>query len=198
MLPDFDLTKIGETACFTGPRPKNLFGYYDSMAYAKIMDRVGAIIPMLVQAGTKTFISGGAQGFDQLAFHTVECYGRKLGVENVVYVPFLGQETRWAETGLFGQAQYRQMLDKASYVRTLSDTPPKDYWDAPRMLHERNHAMVEDSDYVIALLADRSLDWRTAKGGTAECVRYAVSKCKPVLAFRINGTEISGPEWEYA
>ena len=63
-----------KTACFTGPRPNQLFGYYHLERYDIITQALGELLPQLVAQGTFDFISGGAQGFDQLAFWAVETY----------------------------------------------------------------------------------------------------------------------------
>lgn len=182
-----------KTACFTGPRPNQLFGYYRQERYDIITKALGELLPQLVAQGTFDFISGGAQGFDQLAFWAVETYVHDYDVSNIVYKPFDGQETRWAMRGLFSQEEYGRMLRRATDVVVVHEGEAGD--NAIPYLFDRNHKMVDDSDYVIALLADRSLDWQTAKGGTAECVRYARSKNKPVLALRLVDGEISEPVW---
>ena len=46
-------------------------------------------------------------------------------------------------------------------------------------LFARNHAMCDFSDYCLALYPDDS--WPSAKGGTAECLRYAVDNHPDVL-----------------
>lgn len=50
--------------------------------------------------------------------------------------------------------------------------------------------MVEDSILVIASLAGRSKDWRNGNGGTAECVRYTMSRGKQVLTITIDGRSV--------
>lgn len=171
------------TACFTGPRPKNLHGYGSKEPYKPIVDFTESICRQVADAGVARFISGGAQGFDQLAFWAVDRMRKdRPEIENAVYVPFPKQPSRWMETELFGQRQYRLMLRLATECRVLADDPVETY-ESVRLLHARNHAMVADSDFVIALLADRSLDWRNSKGGTAECVRHARKCNKPVLAI---------------
>lgn len=61
-----------------------------------------------------------------------------------------------------------------------------------RALFERNHAMVNDSGILLGLYPDDS--WRTSKGGTAECLRYAVSckKNRPIDVYQLKyGTQQS-------
>lgn len=177
-------------ACFTGSRPKDLHGY-DHDAYLPLVDFLTDLILDLNQQGVGRFISGGAQGFDQLAFWSVNrAKAASPDITNDVYVPFPFQAVRWRDEGLFGQKEYNLMLSKADRVRTLSDDPdPDDFRQAVQKLHARNHAMVDDSNLVVALLVTGyNDDWRHSKGGTAECVRYAMSRNKPVLALRYDLT----------
>lgn len=182
-----------KTACFTGPRPRQLYGFHNHHMYDAITEALGELIPMFVNQGVLTYISGGAQGFDQLAFWAVELYAHDYDVSNTIYVPFEGQESRWVYAGKFGQAEYLSMLRRADYVDVLSQNPG--LTNVAPLLFARNHKMVDDSDFVIALLAGRSLNWRTERGGTAECVRYAISKHKPVLALSIINGEVQAPTW---
>lgn len=179
-----ELTGRRLTACFTGCRPKDLFGY-EKGPYWPLVKCLTDIVLDLHRQGVDRFISGGAQGFDQLAFWSVDrAKKNETGIINDVYVPFPAQPSRWKRTGLFSQTEYGLMLGKADHVRTLADDPdPAEFYQAVQRLHGRNHAMVADSDLVIALLVEgHNTNWQTAKGGTAECVRYARSQNVPVLA----------------
>lgn len=181
------------TACFTGPRPKDLYGYDDESAYGPILNYLVDVLSALVPQGIARFISGGAQGFDQLAFDAVELLKRRDGwyLSNDVYVPFPAQPRMWSRNGMFGQDAYRGRLSRANNVTVLSDDPGRDKpYLAARKLHDRNHSMVDDSDIVVALLVvGHNDDWADAKGGTAECVRYAISAGKPVLAIVLDKSD---------
>ncbi len=187
ILPANLVTKAateGLTVCFTGPRPKNLHGY-DKERYNPIVDMTESVCRELVGLGVKRFISGGAQGFDQLAFWAVDRLRRDgmQEIANEVYVPFAKQPSIWAPKGLFSQQEYRTMLSRATDHRILA-ADPVNKGETVARLHGRNHSMVGDSDIVVALLSDRSLNWRTSSGGTAECVRYARNVNKPVLTIQ--------------
>lgn len=166
--------------CFTGRRPKDLCGYVKAN-YTSFVDELVTILKEYITEDTE-FISGGAQGFDQLSFWAVDkiCSDNDTGytVTNTVYVPFRGQERQWLSSGLFSQAEYRLMLSRASRVNYLKETLT-DTKAIIRALYDRNHSMVNDSDMVIALYP--SDEWQTAKGGTAECMRYAKSHGKPII-----------------
>lgn len=178
------------TFCFTGPRPNQLHGYDEAARplYTQIVDFTQNVILKFARGSPGVeFISGGAQGFDQLAFWSVEKAKRlhpELNIGNTLYIPFENQPSRWSPDGMFGRKEYILMRRRANITRIVSPNPaPNDSQAAVIALHERNHAMVQDSDLVIALLAGRSLDWEHSSGGTAECIRYARSQNRPVFAI---------------
>lgn len=175
----------GATACFTGHRPKDIYGYNKAL-YVPVVDFLESLLRSLSAAGVSRFISGGAQGFDQLAFWAVNRLRKDdTSIKNEVYVPFPKQASAWKDTGLFSQAEHRQMLTHATAIDILSDDP-KNKAAAVQALHHRNHKMVDDSDFVIAFMAPKiySVDLAKAEGGTAECIRYALKHKKPVLSIQ--------------
>ena len=180
----FKLKKL-KTVCFTGRRPKDLLSYdnrYKKEYYQSLVDYLKETFRKLYEEeGYTRFISGGAQGFDQLVFWAVNALKRDgLPLKNIVYVPFQGYESRWQDTGLFSKSDFNLMLSCADEVKILVDHIPS---NIPVTLHERNHAMVNDSDLVIGLYPDDS--WRTAKkGGTAECLKYSSKKGKEIAQIK--------------
>lgn len=170
------------TMCFTGRRPKDLC-WYDASKYKSFVSDLAKMIydEFYVKKGIRRFITGGAQGFDQMSFWAVEklksAYGCK-DIQNIVFVPFVQQEVRWAETGCFSQAEYWQMIKHADMVVVVSED------NDIESLFARNHAMCDYSDYCLALYPDRN--WSESKGGTAECLRYAVMS--QACTFRLGYT----------
>ena len=65
--------------CFTGRRPKDLFGYNHD-AYIPMVEAIKRDLRGFVSNGYTEFISGGAQGFDQLAFWAVNALKREAHV----------------------------------------------------------------------------------------------------------------------
>ena len=121
------------------------------------------------------FISGGAQGFDQLAFWAVDKAKREgLAVSNDIFVPFEAQPSRWKDEGLFNKKEYSLMLRMADSVSVIKDGTPEDHKQAAEWLNERNRMMVDSSSIMIAL-------WDRSKGGTGNCVAYANRQNKPVI-----------------
>ena len=173
---------MSKTICFTGRRPKDLFGYHNYDAYKEIQDILSPILEAHYTANdVRNFISGGAQGFDQLAFWTVYTFSKKHpDIKDIVYIPFHGQDRRWVEDGLFGQHEYRRMLRLADEVKCVKDMlPDGDRYNIPALMMKRNEAMVNDADIVIALYPFDT-DWKTMSGGTANCMRYAHRNHKPI------------------
>lgn len=178
------------TACFTGHRPNGIVANrpYDESnrpEYQKIIDRLTPVIEDLVNAGYTAFITGGAQGFDQLAFWAVnKVKNRHQEIQNIVYVPFKGQELRWAKKGLFSQHEYSLMLKKADYVHICGKTDATDFRQTVKMLMHRNECMVNDSSYVIGQFEDDTWIFPQTKSGTANCLRYAKQMGKTIRLFR--------------
>lgn len=150
--------------CFTGKRPKDLVRY-EREGYQLLFDKLYEFLYRLVEIYKEfdiTFLSGGAQGFDQLAFWAVEKVKKSFPVKNVVVIPFVGQEAYWKLEGAFGIQDYNLMLEKADEVITLSDNSD----DYGNKYIERNHYMVDHSVAVIGLFNE-------CTGGTGECIHYA-------------------------
>ena len=174
-----------KTICFTGHRPKVLCGY-NREAYKQFVIQLSDIIEKYIENENYIrFITGGAQGFDQLAFWAVNnvrnCFvksNNQTNIENIVYVPFPNQCKMWRKDGTFGQKEYQLMLKHATEVHYVNSDELEGR-KALTHLMLRNHAMVDISDLVIALYEDDN--WDTSSGGTAECMRYAKQHNKPIL-----------------
>lgn len=169
------------TVSFTGPRPKKLFGYEEYQPYKEIQKVLYDILKKQYESGVRQWISGGAQGFDQIAFWTVfELSKIHPDIKNTVYIPFRGQERLWREDGLFGQKEYRQMLQLATNIKCIKDTLPNgEYYSIPALMMKRNEAMINDSDQMIALYPF-NMNWEKMHGGTANAIRYAHRNKKPI------------------
>lgn len=165
----------GKTIFFTGRRPNNLYGYDNATRpkYQEIVDSTYSLIESLFKEGYTTFISGGAQGFDQLAFWAVNRLKKnypEADIKNIVYVPCDNQSSKWAESGLFSQKEYDAMINHADEVVMIGHEYTR------RSMIERDAAMVESSDLGIALFPSYE-DWRTAEhSGTAITMKMAERK----------------------
>lgn len=166
-----------KTVAFTGHRPKNLCGY-DTAAYTDFVHELAMYLTSLYPGEGLRVITGGAQGIDQLAFWAADlAKDRRTDITNIVYVPFRGQSSIWKATGLFSRSEYGHMLDAADEVRYLAEKPAERS-EIIKALHGRNHQMVDAADEVIAVY--RGTDYANDRGGTAECMRYAEAKGKPI------------------
>lgn len=175
---------MAKTICFTGRRPKFLCGYISHDAYKPFVAELREIIRGYYNKGYRRFITGGAQGFDQLAFWAVDQLKSELpDIENIVYIPYRNFGQYWAENGVFSRSEYRLMLSRATDVYYCIDRELTDSHEIIKALMERNHAMVNDSDFVIAL--HNSPNFYGEKGGTAECMKYAFfTKRLPLLHIK--------------
>lgn len=168
-----------KTVCFTGRRPKNLCGYESKPYQDFVKDLTYFLDENFYQKGICNFISGGAIGFDQLAFWSVNHLKEKYNdIKNIVYIPFKEQALAWSKVGVFSQQSYALMLEKADKTIILSDINNKDQKQVIKALYNRNHEMINDSDILIALYPDDA--WMKDKGGTCEAMRYAYEQGKPI------------------
>ena len=172
---------MGKSACFTGPRPKKLYGYCAPGAYKQLIhQKIIPVVERLIQKGFDTFYSGGAQGFDQCAFWAVNELKQKYPhIKNYVIIPCHDYEALWADTGLFSKEQFHSMLSLADNVTYVTQGV-----FTKECLPLRNHVMSDMSDIGIALYEDDSWIDKTLHSGTAECMRYLQKTKKPILQIR--------------
>lgn len=166
------------TACFTGGRPKSLYPinpYGQQLNYDRMVDNVVQyLITLYQEKNIYRYISGGAQGFDQIAFEAVEKLKQQYpDVQNIVYIPFQKQDARWSAKGVFSKEKYAQMLSLADEIKVCSplNVDTATFPEITKALMHRNACMCNDSSICIGQYADSS--WQYSRGGTANCLRYA-------------------------
>ena len=94
---------MSKTLCFTGKRPKDLYGYNDTYEYGRLLRDVEAkLYEFYTKFNVRTFISGGAQGFDQVAFWAVERMKRDYGLNDVINIVITVTIYVYNITRLFG------------------------------------------------------------------------------------------------
>lgn len=103
-------------------------------------------------------ITGMAIGFDTWIAEVA----LELDIPIHAYIPFTGQESQWPTSS---KEKYRDIISKSAKVVTLN----KEYH--PRAFTERDKAMVDNADMVMALLNPMA-----EEGGTFYTVKYAMSK----------------------
>lgn len=147
--------------CGTGHRPKFLPWKYKEKGSEfdsfkkKLIDKLNELEPDIV-------ISGMAIGFDTyLAEATLE-----LNIPLKCYIPYSNQGENWPSKA---KERYLSILDRADFVFLIQD----EY--SFSCFLERDQAMVDDSDEVIAL-------WnpKISQGGTYYTVNYA-RKCAKIV-----------------
>lgn len=170
----------------TGHRPSGLLGYSADGEYAVLRERLSRRIEDIANDGSVRVITGGAQGADQLAFWAAEdAKAAGTSIENVVYVPFDGQASRWHSDGMFGSDAYARMLAAADDVRII--TPDIDTYDTAAVraaMMARNRAIVDDSDMIIAITMNGIVPHE--RSGTASTVRYATGIHVTIDDFRVS------------
>lgn len=170
-----------ETVAFMGPRPAKLGGY-DVNNYAKLNETVTNIVESLISYGTTSFVTNGAQGFNQMVFWTIDsarkCYS---DIQNKLCLPFDGQEKKWTEDGIFGQRIFRQLKINATNKRFIGDlNGSDDYKVVAEALRKCDETIVDETDLLIALYP--SYTWmKDSDDETSSCMRYAAKANKPIL-----------------
>ena len=174
---------MGKTMTFTGPRPVRLYGYNDDAKYAGLCEKIAEQITSYANEGFDTFITGGAQGADQLIAQAVESVKlSRPNIKSIIYVPMENQSAPWSTYGRFGKTEYNAILAMADEVRILSPAP-KDKHQAIKLLHARNEKMLEDADELTVILPPNISKEQIAfmhKGGTVSCYRTALAAKMPV------------------
>lgn len=177
---------MGKIICFTGKRPKDMYGYIFRDRYKEMQH----ILYRWLRGRTEIdcAITGGAQGFDQIAFWT--CRDCPWIVKNNLYLPFKGQETKWRKDGLFGQREYNMMILKANEITVCSklDIETASAKEISEAYLKRNRDMVNSSDIVFGCF-DTKKDFHKDRSGTAATLRYAEEREKEIWLIDVNNME---------
>jgi hypothetical protein len=153
----------GKVLMGTGHRPDKLGGYdiYPS-TLNKLTDLAGNYLEELEP---DRVVSGMAQGWDSaLAIAAI-----RKGIPLTAAVAFDGVEKRWTPDA---QRLFHRILDKSDNVRVVGNTGSGR--SAGQLLNDRNLWMIDNSSGVLAL-------WNGTSGGTANAVRDAIGRDKPIL-----------------
>lgn len=169
--------------CFTGHRPKELCGY-NQYNYITFVKQLQNIIETQIENGCDTFITGGAQGFDQLAFWAVNNAKKKYNhIKNIVYLPFPNYGERWKKTGLFSQHDLDLVKKYADEIQYVVNQQTTSVGKSILALMQQNDQMIKNADLVIALT---NFDYKdeSQAGGTLAAIREAKRIGKPVLQLK--------------
>jgi uncharacterized phage-like protein YoqJ len=143
----------------TGHRPDKLGGY---KVPNEMYDLVVAGVVTAFEAYKPAYVlTGMALGVDQWSAEI--CLN--MNIPFVAAVPFDDQDKIWPP---HSKAKYQWLLSKAYQVTKVSQGAY-----SPQKMQARNQWMVNSSHLVIAV-------WNGTKGGTANCVEYAVGVGKKI------------------
>lgn len=164
----------------TGHRPSGLTIYGEGI-YKREQELV-ALEHRLLEMATaylkrlepREVYSGMALGWDMAIAEAAQ----RLGLALVAAIPFKGQEARWTSAS---KERYHRILTRAQVV-----TVSEHY--SPQAMQKRNEYLVDNADVMLAL-------WTGAKGGTANCIRYARQKRVPVRNTWQNFTSYAGIDY---
>ena len=166
------------SVCFTGHRPQKLGGWdWMNEKNLSILKELRLKVIYLIENESATnFIFGGAIGIDQMAFAVVLKLKKEKysNIKLTIAVPFKNQWIKWR---IIDVEKYKKQLtnsDKVVYVDELINTRYSCTLAGVGNYHRdkmqiRNEYMVDNSDFVVAV-------WDGTKGGTCNCVRYALEK----------------------
>ncbi len=156
------MANISNRACFTGHR---IIAKQDEQ---KLKNDLESTLRTLVSYGVKSFICGGAIGFDTLAAKAVLALKEELEeIKLVLILPCKNQDAKWNQRQ---RDEYARILRKADHVEYVSD----DY--TPTCMHDRNRRMVDICGYCISYLRKKS-------SGTQYTVSYAEQNGRVVIGL---------------
>jgi uncharacterized phage-like protein YoqJ len=152
--------KLMNSCCFTGHRE------IPEEVTEQLIRRVTAQIKDLYARGVRTFLAGGAVGFDTLSAQTViQCRDAGMDIRLTLVIPCRDQASRWTQEDI---AVYERVKELADDIICLSEH----YYRG--CMQRRNRYLVDNSDVCVCYLTK-------ATGGTAYTVKYAERKGKTVL-----------------
>lgn len=149
----------GRVLSVTGHRPDKVGGY-DEVTFGYL---VATARLCLVFIKPEVVLTGMALGWDMAVAQA--CF--ELGIPYTPCIPFKGQECKWCSEQ---QALYHQLIAAAPCPAVYVSEPPY----SPAKMDVRNRYMVDNSEHTLALWSG------DPKGGTANCVRYAIKKRRMV------------------
>lgn len=174
---------------FTGHRPDKLYGYdFTNEKYLQLKSRLTMILSDKIHVENfDTFITGGALGFDTLAFDVVNDLKKNNDIKHILAIPFMKQATKWNYSSVL---KYQQMkaASECVYIDELEKYSIKGFIQGeyhPAKMQKRNEWMVDNCDTLVAC-------WNgDKKGGTYNCVRYAQKINKEIIVINPETLEIS-------
>ena len=148
------------TACFTGHRTV-LLSEEQNLRF-----RLSSVLLQAFESGYRTFMCGGARGFDTLAAEEVIRFRESHDdVRLFLAIPCANQTDRWNEKE---KNLWKANLEQADEVKILTET----YYNG--CMHARNRFMVDASSLCLCWM-------KRFEGGTWFTVRYALRNSLTVI-----------------
>ena len=147
-----------DTCCFTGHRE-----LWDNEAF--VWKETQNAVAALYEEGIRTFLSGGAKGFDLLAARVVLAFKQSRPDARLhMILPCQNQAKSW---GAADRREHEAVLRQADKITILAPH----YYNG--CMQVRNRRLVDDAQVVVAYLKKKA-------GGTYYTVKYANGKGLPV------------------
>ena len=166
-----------ETACFSGHR------MIPEQDLAAIRQKTSSAVTDAYNKGYRTFISGGARGFDTIAAEEVLHLRKHYpDISLVIAVPCASQADRWPKQD---QEVYRHILNSADDVILLSES----YYEGCMLT--RNRFMVDNASLCLCYMV-------RFEGGTWYTVRYALHQSVMLRNIAMGSTSLTvmkEPSW---
>ena len=148
-----------KTCAFTGHRQLN-YAHLN-----RLPELLYSAISHAYDLGCRTFIAGGAIGFDtEAARQVIRFRLSHPDVSLMIYIPFIDQAQSWNESQ---RRAYNHILFSANEVKYISEAYDSD------CMRRRNQAMADDCDLLIAYLSN-------SRSGAGQTVRMAERQGKEV------------------
>ena len=151
------------TCCFTGHRD------VPPAARARIAGETERAVRELYARGYRSFVCGGAVGFDQLCAELILRLRRELpGMRLELVLPCGDQDKMFPPSA---KIAYRRTIELADSVEVLSESYTK------YCMHQRNRAMADRSSVCVAYCTK-------PYGGTAYTVDYARNRGLEIISIK--------------
>ena len=161
------MTKLEQTACFTGHREMN-------MPVGEIRRRLSALLDILISRGVLYYGCGGAWGFDFLAAEAViEKKRLNSKVKLILVLPCKDQDKSWNSEQRATYSYIKTQADKIVYTQEFY---------SKGCMHKRNRHLVDNSSICISFLEKH-------QGGTFYTFNYAVQRGLEIFNLADRGWE---------
>lgn len=169
---------MGKKCSFTGHRCDLLYGYNIEIKEYKILAKIIANIckKLIIEEGVDEFYTGGALGFDTVAFWAIEYLKKEFPhIKNILCIPYDGHHKKWiSKIDLDRLCRMKKLADDVVYVDkeegylTINGS-------SNDKLQKRNEYLVDKGEFLISC-------WNGVESrGTYKCISYAKKKNRKII-----------------